>query len=336
MQPAQAQEVRWEGKVRASGELDDNPYRREGDGGEADGLMRYYGELELEAPVGVRGRVLGRMQHGGKVFFGERDADAFVSAGLLMASRWWDSGVALRVMGDVKDRSERVSLRDYTRGGTQVQLSYTGGPFQGRVGGGFRFFGFKPQPEVSSQGAVVQVGGALRARDDLLLDASWMRSWRGFEVAPLVLDATRTLDWGDGERRRDVFDVVRLGLTHRWWWIAELGYAYQRNRSNSYGQALNRHQAELELTVPGPWELFVSLRAEVQRTRYEDPVLIDETFVLDDENRNALGVALARRVGRRWEVEVRYHLYAQEFGVGESYRRQVAGVSLAYDFGSEE
>lgn len=333
---AGAQETRWEAAVRAGSEYDSNPYREEGAGSVGDGLTRYYGELEVESEVGEVGQVRGQVQHGGKLFWGAREADAFLSAAQVVGSRWFASGLMVSAAGDVKDRSERVSVRDYVRAGGSGQVLWSGGPVRVWGGGGWRYFGFKPQPEVSSQGPTAQVGAALRLRSDVWARAAWSRSWRGFEGEPLRLEENQTLGWEEGARRADVFDVVQIGVSHRRWLVAELGYAYQRNQSNSYGQGLRRHQAEASLTLPGPWETFVSGRAEVQRTRYEDPVLIDETFVIDDENRNALVIAVARRVAEHWEVELRYDLYAQEFGVGEAYGRQVLGLSVAYRAGGQE
>ncbi|TXC68567.1 hypothetical protein FRC91_18485 [Bradymonadales bacterium TMQ1] len=333
---AGAQEARWEAAVRAGSEYDSNPSREEGAGSAGDGLTRYYGELELESDVGERGQVRGQVQHGGKVFWGAREADAFLSAAQVAGARWFESGLAVSASGDVKDRSERVSVRDYVRAGASGQVMWSGGPLRMWGGGGWRYFGFKPQPEVSSQGPMVQAGAAFRLRSDMWARAAWSRSWRGFEGEPLRLRGNQTLDWEEGARRADVFDVVQAGVSYRRWLVAELGYAYQRNQSNSYGQGLRRHQVEASLTLPGPWEIFVSGRVEVQRTRYEDPVLIDETFVIDDENRNAFVVAVARQVAENWEVELRYDLYAQEFGVGEAYGRQVLGLSVAYRAGGQD
>src|SRR5690554_1132847 len=202
---AAAQEARWVGAVRAGAEYDNNPYRAEGWLGEGDGLTRYYGELEVEAAAGDSGQVQGQLQHGGKVFLRERDADAFLTAAQLSGTRWWTSGVMVSVAGDVKDRTERISARDYVRGGARGQVMWARAPVRVWGAGGWRYFGFKPSADVSSQGPMAQVGAALRVREDVWLSASLSRSWRGFEVEPLQLEEEQALAWVEGEHRADVF-----------------------------------------------------------------------------------------------------------------------------------
>jgi len=127
--------------------------------------------------------------------------------------------------------------------------------------------------------------------------------------------------------------VSRAGLAYRSkQFVGELSYGYSVNTSNSFGQGLRRHAVNLTLTAPLPWRLFASLHVELQRTTYDDPVRIDATFLVDEDNRNAGVLSLVRAIGENWEIETRYSLYLQEFGVGSDYSRQTFFLAGAYVF----
>jgi hypothetical protein len=104
------------------------------------------------------------------------------------------------------------------------------------------------------------------------------------------------------------------------------------NRSNSYGQGLVRHGVELDVTAPLPWRLYLSGRLRLQWTRYEDPIFLGADFQVDEENRNALTLSVARAIGDHWEVEARYRLFIEEFGASGDYRRQTVFLGGAYLF----
>ena len=55
-------------------------------------------------------------------------------------------------------------------------------------------------------------------------------------------------------------------------------------------------------------------RPTLQRTLFEDPVLVDPTFSLEDENRNSLSVILEQPVSDEVAVELRYNGFFQAFG----------------------
>ena len=74
---------------------------------------------------------------------------------------------------------------------------------------------------------------------------------------------------------------------------------------------------------------------ELQRTFYDNPLLLDASLQVDEDNRNALIVSLARTLGQSWEIEGRYSLYVQEFGNASDYRRQTIFLALGYIFDND-
>ena len=167
-------------------------------------------------------------------------------------------------------------------------------------------------------------------RNDLAADGSYSRVWRNYSGPAWQVEDGAFVPYSDGRKRSDQYDAVQLSLRYQRTISARIGYQYGRNRSNSFGQELRRHGVEASVTVPLFWEVFLSGRAEVQRTRYQDRVLIDDFFFIDEDNRNNLAAALARPIGDGWEVEVRYNFFAQEFGADGEYGRQTIGVAIGY------
>ena len=70
--------------------------------------------------------------------------------------------------------------------------------------------------------------------------------------------------------------------------------------------------------------------SQVVETVIADGVLT--ATLCDEENRNAGVLSLVRSFGEHWEVEARYSLYLQEFGVGSDYQRQTLLLAAAYVF----
>ena len=136
----------------------------------------------------------------------------------------------------------------------------------------------------------------------------------------------------DGVAREDQYHVLRAALSFRSWLVADLGYQFAINRSNSYGQALRRHALQAMVTTPLAWDIFLSLQAEAQRTLYEDSIYTDAKFTVDEDNRNALVASISRVLWDHWELELKSRVYLQEFGSTEPYERQTVMLSLAHLF----
>jgi hypothetical protein len=332
---ARAQEpVELAAQVRAGVEYDDNALRLPADAGpEGDALARYF--LSLDATSGALAL---SARQGGKIFTSSSDADTLLTqAALSYSRRLGPLGLALSL--DLKDRTERVPILDYTRGGVAARVA--GRPLERltlSVGSGWRFFAFKPNSATSSSGPFATAAGSLALADAWSVSLDYSIFSRGFE-SPVFerVDAaasstdTFTLAQGD-PLRSDLFQVARAAVGWRGPVVLDAGYTLSINRSNSYGQDLVRHTVDASLTAPLPLDFFVSARGQLQRTGYDDPVLLDADFGIDEDNRNVLVASLARPILDDWDVELRYSLYTQEFGVGSDYRRQTLLLAVGYTY----
>ncbi len=322
------------GSVRAGAEYDDNVFRLEGDGREGGFLSRYFAALDLATRATAQSSVSASLSHGGKFFFDNEQgaADTLLSQVALGYRHRLTEPLGLWVQADLRDRTERVLKRDYATGGASGGVEAFLGPLSLRVGGGGRFFAFKPNPEASSSNAEGLANASVDVGHGLSLSLGYSAARRAFDTDRFRREDEDVIPV-DGELRRDVFHVGQIGAGYRSKRVvAELAYAYSLNTSNSFGQGLRRHALNLTVTAPLPWRLFASLHAELQRTTYDDPVRIDATFLVDEDNRNAGVLSLVRAIGEHWEIEGRYSLYLQEFGVGGNYSRQTFFLAAAYVF----
>ena len=324
-------EGRVTGSVRAGAEWDDNALRTENQDPVSDVLARYIAALTLQYPGADRSVVVFDLTHGGKFFATQPEADTLLTQVYLGYQHRLTEMMGIYIQLDVKDRTERESHRDYNRGGIGAGADFFAGDFSLRVGGAARYFAFKPSPDASSS----NVEASSRLRWDFASSAyasvNYTYARRSFETSRFVLNDTG-IDEDPSSLRADAFHVAGVSVGWKGPAVLEASYVYSVNTSNSYGQNLRRHGADLTATAALPWQLFVSGHLELQRTTYEDPVLIDASFLVDEDNRNSLVGSVARALGDSWEVELRYSLYLQEFGVGSDYQRQTLMLATGYLF----
>ncbi len=318
----------WSTMLRLGMEYDDNPLRSDEYDGGGDAVMRYLVGADLSQALGEGSQVSATLRHGGKFFRNQREANALVTQVGGSANWWAHHRLSLRGMVDLKDRTEWGRDRDYTRGGAALRLASRAGPVRFWADGGWRYFTFKPTPSSSYRGPMTQLGARWMIRGDLALDANWTHLWRNYDGIAWRVRDDRFIPRGEGVHRRDSFHQWGVSLRYQDRINARLGYNYAYNRSNSYGQGLRRHSLAARVTVPLPWDLFLSARGELQRARYEDAFQIDETFRLDEDHRNALVAAISRPIAGPWEVELRYGIFAHEFGADRDYRRQIIALSI--------
>jgi hypothetical protein len=317
-----------EGAVRAGLEYDDNVLRA-AENTEQGLLSRYFVHLRVKRVGTNRSSAVVAVDHGGKIFFRHPDSDTLLTDAQVQIGLPLVRGVAFGTGFSVKDRTERVSARDYNRGSWKSSLSFQVAPLQLKIGAGVGYFLFKSNTDSSSDDFLGDVDLAYVVGPSLRLGAGYHFVAREFLTNRFVYKEYLQVD---GKLRQDRFHLTRLGVSYRGWLMADANYQFAVNRSNSYGQALHRHALQLMATVPLFWDLYLSIHGEIQRTIYEESIYADASFSVDEDNRNALVAGLTRTIFGNWEVEAKARLYLQEFGSEDQYVRQTWMLSLAYLF----
>lgn len=333
--------------VRLGTEHDDNALRTTTNP-QQDWLTRYFASLDLALRHPAdRSVVALSMSQGGKLFLENNAADMLLTQASLTWQKYLPTTrrqVFTRLTLDFKDRTERRSLQDYYRAGGMWGIG--GRPWENllvEARGGVRTFAFKPNPAASSRGFAANLSALvdLPAQLSLATSYSWTqrrfalpRQLRVFPESPEGVTADENqvyLEPGD-RVRQDLFHAVTSSLAWRGPVLADLTYTWSLNRSNSYGQDLQRHNLGLSLTASLPWKLFCAGSIELQRTRYDDPILLDANFLIDEDNRNMGTLSLVRAIKGGWEAELRSSIYLQEFGGVDDYSRRTIMFAMGHHF----
>jgi hypothetical protein len=141
------------------------------------------------------------------------------------------------------------------------------------------------------------------------------------------------------ENRDDHFVTGGLDVSRTGRVLIGLGYAFQLNLSNSFGETVTRHFAIARFATELPLDFTLAGRLEVLYARYAENVYVAQTALMtrpwitfEDENRNNARVELSRNIGERLQMMARYTFYANELGTGAAvtYRRHTVLVSLAF------
>jgi hypothetical protein len=212
------------------------------------------------------------------------------------------------------------------------------------VGGGYRWFTFKPDDNFSFAGPTAFVtarqiipGNLDRGEADWEWTAGASLEWRGFDgLACASADCTAASSFGS--RRLDRFWVGHVELVRTTAFLLAAGAALHLNQSNSYGEGLIRGVFHARMVVPLPWALSLSSRADLVATHYWNSLLLAQAdpnagaplVSIEDENRSTLRIELSRPLGQGCELGARYVIYSSFPGSGSvDYRRQTALLYLA-------
>jgi hypothetical protein len=134
-------------------------------------------------------------------------------------------------------------------------------------------------------------------------------------------------------------EVTRTGRL-----LLGLGYAFQHNGSNSFGETLIRHIATARIATALPLDFYLAARADLLFVSYRESVPVAQAAMaqgvggtpyasIEEENRSSARIDLSRDVGARVRALLRYTFYANELGnnIGE-YRRHTLLLSLSFAF----
>jgi hypothetical protein len=303
---------------------------------------------------------------GGKLFFNPEVQDQNMIIGQvsvedrLRPRPWLELGIA----GDYYD-VEQQSLthctvscdrhRDFRSGSASARLGFFDGPGELSFTGGYRGFVWKPNGAFdfhAGQGTVLALlrlhAGPSEREHEIDLSAGYhleRRIYAGpieINVCPPNMPLTELCLVNGGATRADWFHEGTTELT----WIRSLllsvAYAVQLNRSNSFGWSWVRHVLTAKLATRLPWQLYLTIKAQLVVSHYLDPQLLDRNvnnqtpILFEDENRNAFLVDLERPIGRSGvAVEARFSVYTNELGSPPaSFLRYVAYLGITYRLAS--
>jgi hypothetical protein len=300
-----------EAAVKAGVEADTNPRRLNGDGSAADVADRLFVEVNL-AESSADQALSGGVQIGGKRYHQTGSESTLVVDGSGAYQRRLVGGLGAYVRILARDRLEAGHERDYARLTGRAGLSLRLEPITLSAGPLAEYFLYRPDADLSylMAGVSAQVGWS--PSDAVGVVASYSYGHRDYHEARILSDA---LGLRIGEPLRgDEGHLAGLGASLDMGFVANLDLFVQRNDSNSYGSSFTRLSARGSATFSLPWRLFLTVQATVQRTLFDDQVLIDPTFSIDEEDRNSGVVALSGDLTDWLGWEVRYSLYTQAFG----------------------
>jgi hypothetical protein len=266
--------------------------------------------------------------------------------------RLWELGLGAGYY-DVFQRADGLGdARDFRSVTPSLRLACNLPSASLALGGGWRWFRFKPEAAFDFQGPTVLAGYRQTvtphaaegpgAQWDLSAGASLED--RRFSVGRCL--SLQSCPGPPGtELRHDQFWAGHLDVTRTGALLLGGGLLLGLNRSNSYGESLWRLAVSGRVVALLPWRLSFSARGELVATRYQDavPVGYDAmtgTFVsVEDEGRSTLRLEVVRPLGAAFDLGARYTFYSETPGAGPvEFRRQVFLLYLAvyYPAGREQ
>jgi hypothetical protein len=326
-----AQEHVW--SLKAGQEFDSNPLRVVGAGSGTDTATRMLGVWSFRHPLGSAGISQWGVTVGGRVLLDTGSESAVVSqfrhSETFRVHPRWTVGWGV----DAKDRTERDGFRDYRRGGLALDVTRAIGVVDLSVHGSWQAFEFKPAPSLSWHGPQGAIAFDVYATDWLTLQGR--QSVGGRFVGEEALRASDDGLVADANVFRQdllVSSSVRLSFASP---LASLdvGGNLVWNDSNASGRSYRRQVFDAQLTVNPVGNLFARVAGQLQRTTFPDTALVDDSFALDDENRNQFSVSVENPVGHESvTVELRSTWWADAFSGDETdrYMRWVGYAGVAW------
>ncbi len=354
--PARAGELLGYGlRLEAGVEHDSNPARLEEISGvpsrviEGSPALRLVSSADLAAALGQQVLSLSGGLAAKRFLLAEAQPEDLLIAEARAATRFrlgqrWGLGLGAGYY-DVYQRADGLGdARDFRSFTPTFRLDGELGGATFGVGGGWRWFTFKPEPAFDFHGPTVLLAyhqsltGASAdvarpaAQWDLAAGVSLEDRW--FQVGRCL--SLQSCPPPEGARpRRDRFWGAHVDASRTGALLLGAGLMFGFNDSNSYGESLWRLTASGRAVLLLPWQLSLSARGELVVTRYRDavPVGYDAmtgTFVsIEDEGRSNLRLELVWPLAPV-EVGARYTFYGQTPSAGPvEFRRQIVLLYLA-------
>lgn len=254
-------------------------------------------------------------------------------------------GLSLAHYDAFQRASSLPDARDFRSTTPGLRWDHQWGRARYSLGGGWRWFVFKPERAFDFQAPSAYLAYRHHIAPPLdQPDAEWdwsaslqfeRRAFQGPSCASLASCLTQ-----GAPLRRDTFLALAMELTRTGAQLVGGGTSLISNRSNSYGESLERLAFHLRAALLLPLGLSLGIRGEAVLTRYRDrvPVGHDATsnrFVnIEDEGRSTLRLELARPLGDSFDLGLRYTLFTSAPRSSQvRYDRQTALLFLAVHLG---
>lgn len=236
--------------------------------------------------------------------------------------------LGLGVWGRGKDR--RGGDRDYSDLSSRAYLEYApDARVQLRLEGGAHRFLYWNRFEYSFGASELGVQSRYRFNRRhsvfVLGDASFRKYQGSNQVAPgePAPEAAR--------QRGDLVLSAGAGYSYRGPFTLSVSYGFTEQDSSSYGESTLRHRLSLTAAVRLPAKLTLLGQVAVQLSRYPDGVYLSSELNLeeDEESHNSASLKLARPLGDKIDLELKYALYQNRLPQnGLGYLRQVGWLGL--------
>jgi len=351
---SRADPARYDWRMEDGLEYDTNPARTETIAGSntqpaAPGslLARLVASGSLSAPLGERNVLALSGALGGKWFAdgGARADNVLVLQTAATETLRLAERTQLSFAGTYYDVYQRRSfdLPDFRSTAPSLRLDQgLGRSLFGSVGGGYRWFTFKPDGAYSFTSPTAFFSIRHMVPGDLLKgDADWDWSAGGSvelrDFSGAACAQSGCADSGDSTRHRDRFWIGHAEWSRTGTWLFGSGAALHMNQSNSFGEALVRGLIHARAVIPLPWEMSLSMRGELVATRYRDPLTFSQPVAglpsasIEDESRSTFRIDVARLFEGRFELGARYVYYTSApASAAVGFRRQTALLYIAF------
>jgi hypothetical protein len=288
--PAFAQEV--EAQAATGIEADSNPRRNVGPTQGGDVASRTFLSLDVawREPRREQFSVLASGAAGARVLADSNADDSIVSD--LGARAVWTSASShsLYLSGSMRDRTEREHFRDYRRLAAAVGVIARTRATDLRLDASLSSLVYKPNPLLNWSGPAIGFYPAVYVSERLILRFNAIAQVRSLSDAE------------DSTNEQTGIRDLTLGVGGELEWSGQsilgvVGYGLQRNVSSASGRSYTRHAPFAEATAMAGERILIRGRAVAQFSRFDDATFIDDTFLIDDDNRTQMTLAAEWTVG---------------------------------------
>lgn len=299
-----------------------------------DALLRGSVASDLALQLGDH-RLDAALTAGAKVF--NRELSENTAVAMLSAGYRWQLLRDMQIGTDVSARGRRIldGDRSYQAGSIDALVNYSGlGPLLLELRAGPRGFNYEPDPSYSDVGAGFGLGARLRLTRSEQIAIGYQLDARYFPLADVLVDFNDdgTAVTGTGHRT-DLQHGGSLQLVSARDLFLSGSYLLLYNQSSNLGETFVRHRLQAVVGVQLPLDLFASITAALQITRYPGGLALSQRLLLEDsdESQNKLVLTLQRTLTAQLALECRLGFFSNELSDSDiAFARATAYLGITY------